>query len=248
MKFSANTGFLWTDLPFLERIKQAAAAGFDAVEFHDEAQRADPAALDDALAAAGLPVTGLNVEMGTTSGCAAIPGREAAARGQIDAALRLADSVDAGAIHVLAGKTDAPGAAAAYTAALVHACDNTHRTILIEPLSPTAMPGYFMESLDHALRVIEAVGRPNLKIMFDTFHIAETEDDVVAAFARSARHVGHVQIAGWPGRGDPTGGDLDYGTVLPQLRALGYAGPVGLEYRATAPIAETLAALRKVAG
>jgi hydroxypyruvate isomerase len=248
MKYSANTGFLWKDEPFLDRIAKAAAVGFDALEFHDEAQRADPAALEDALAAAGLPVLGINVEMGETAGCAAIPGREAAARNQIDTALRVADSVDAKAIHVMAGKTNAPGAAAAYTSALAHACDNTHRTILIEPISPKAMPGYFMESLDHALRVIEALGRPNLKIMFDTFHIADTEDDVPAAYARAAPHVAHVQIAAWPGRGEPTGGELDHAALLPWLVKAGYTGAVGLEYRPSAPIADTLAALRAAVG
>jgi hydroxypyruvate isomerase len=35
-RFSANTGFLWKDRPFLQRIRAAAASGFDAVEFHDE--------------------------------------------------------------------------------------------------------------------------------------------------------------------------------------------------------------------
>ncbi len=39
MIFSANLGFLWTDRPFLERIAAARAAGFSAVEFHDQAQR-----------------------------------------------------------------------------------------------------------------------------------------------------------------------------------------------------------------
>lgn len=41
---AANTGFLFKDRPFIERIAAAAAAGFDAVEFHDEAQREN---LDD---------------------------------------------------------------------------------------------------------------------------------------------------------------------------------------------------------
>ena len=72
-RFSANTGFLWKERPFLERIARAGACGFDAVEFHDEAQREG---LDDVRAAlrdAGLPVIGINTAMGETAGCAAIP-------------------------------------------------------------------------------------------------------------------------------------------------------------------------------
>jgi hydroxypyruvate isomerase len=34
LRFSANLGFLWRDLPLLDRVRAAGQAGFDAVEFH----------------------------------------------------------------------------------------------------------------------------------------------------------------------------------------------------------------------
>ena len=71
-RFSANTGYLWQELPFLDRIRRAAAAGFEAVEFHDEAQRADLFELKDTVAEAGLPVLGINIYMGETTGSAAV--------------------------------------------------------------------------------------------------------------------------------------------------------------------------------
>ena len=61
--FSANIGFLWTDLPLVERIARAAAAGFDAVEMHfpyDTPVAETRAALD----AAGLPLISLNTRPG----------------------------------------------------------------------------------------------------------------------------------------------------------------------------------------
>ena len=97
MRFSANLGFLWRDLPFLERIARAAAAGFDAVEFHDDAQAADPAALGAALAQAGLPVLCLNTSM-REGGLAGVPGREGNARAHIDRAIEVAKAVGAGAL------------------------------------------------------------------------------------------------------------------------------------------------------
>jgi 2-dehydrotetronate isomerase len=33
-RFSANLGFLWANLPLLDRIESAAAAGFKAIELH----------------------------------------------------------------------------------------------------------------------------------------------------------------------------------------------------------------------
>ena len=108
MKLSANTGFLWPDRAFLQRIQAAFEMGFDAVEFHDEAQGADPDALRDVLARTMLPVLGMNVVMGPQAGCGAIKGHEARAIAEAQTALETAEQIRAGAVHFLAGRTDAP--------------------------------------------------------------------------------------------------------------------------------------------
>lgn len=230
-RFSANTGFLWKDRPFLQRIAAAAGAGFDAVEFHDEAQGEDPEALRDAIAAAGLPVLGLNARMGDTAGCAAIPGMADQAKRDIDAAVETAALAGAGAIHVLSGRTDEAGAHACYVAALRHALAASDLTILIEPISSAAMPGYFLHSLDQARSVIAEIGHPRLKILFDCFHVEREHGDLVARFGTVAGDVGHVQIASFPDRAEPWLSDIDYAAVLPAMRAMGYAGAIGCEYK-----------------
>jgi hydroxypyruvate isomerase len=50
-----------------------------------------------------------------------------------------------------------------------------------------------------------------------------------------ANRIGHVQIADAPGRGEPGTGEIPLDIYLAQLDALGYAGYVGLEYKATRP-------------
>ncbi|MCB2109529.1 hydroxypyruvate isomerase family protein [Albidovulum sp.] len=231
MRFSANTGFLWPGLPFLDRIRRAAAAGFDAVEFHDEAQRTDPADLRAALAETGLPVIGLNVRMGTTAGCAAIPGQQAQARRDIDEAIAMADLCDAAAIHVLSGNTDAPEAAGVLAENLRHALAATGRVVLIEPICRAANPAYFLHDLDQALAILAEVAHPRLKILFDCYHIETQHGDCLARFRAAAGQVGHVQIASIPTREEPDRGTLDYATLLPAMRAAGYAGAFGCEYR-----------------
>jgi hydroxypyruvate isomerase len=228
---SANTGFLWRDLPFLDRIDRAAAAGFDAVEFHDEAQHAEPAALAGTLERCGLPLLSLNTRMGMTLGSAALPGDRA--RREIDEAAALASRLGARAIHVLPGLTEAPEARAIFEANLRHALAATDRMVLIEPISPAAIPGYFLNDLDTAAAIIDSIGHPRLRILFDTFHVAATEGDVGRAFARHARRIGHVQIASYPGRAEP---DEDTLALLPAMRAAGYAGVFGCEYRARGPV------------
>lgn len=231
LRFSANTGFLWKELPFLERIRRAAANGFDAVEFHDEAQHADPSALADTLAEAGLPVLGLNVRMGDTAGCAAIPGYEDQARHDIDAAIATARQVGAQAVHVLAGRTGSTGDRAAYLRSLHHALDSCDLAILIEPISRAAMPDYFLHDLDQAAEVIDETGDARLKIMFDCFHVAAEHGAIPERFRQHAGRIGHIQIASYPDRSEPGRGTIDYAAVLNAFRDGGYDGVFGCEYR-----------------
>jgi len=252
-RFSANTGFLYQQLPFLERIRAAARDGFDAVEFHDEAQRCDRSELLDVLHAAGLPVAGLNVRMGSTAGCAAIPGEQAQARRDIEAAAELAEAVGAGAIHVLAGKTDAPAARDTFIENLRHALSVTDRTLLLEPLCSAKMPDYWLNSLDVAIELVETIGDPRLTVMFDVFHIETEHGDARARFERHAAHIGHVQLASVPERAEPASGpaagSMDTATLLPAFRRAGYRGVFGCEYVPTASLTEPLAwltALRRV--
>lgn len=230
-RFSANTGFLWKELPFLERIKQAAAHGFDAVEFHDEAQREDRSALTDVLAEAGLPVAGLNVRMGDTAGCAAMAAASDQVRRDIVHAIEVADLVGAGGVHVLAGKTSGADAARAYVDTLRFALAATERTILIEPICAEQVPGYFLRTIEQAADVISEIGDPRLMIMFDCYHIHREHGDVMKAFETYADRIGHVQIASVPDRAEPFAGKLDYGELLPAFRKAGYTGSFGCEYR-----------------
>lgn len=231
MRFSANTGFLWPELPFLERIRRAAAAGFDAVEFHDEAQRTDPSKLRAVLDDTGLEVCGLNCRMGPTTGCAAIPGMGTEARQDIDDAIRMAELAGAAAIHVVSGKTDAPDARATLIGNLRHALSRTDRIVLIEPICRAAMPGYFLHDLDQARGILAEVEHPRLKILFDCFHIETGHGDCLRHFRAALADVGHVQIASLPDRSEPDTGTLDYRRLLPEMQALGYAGAFGCEYR-----------------
>lgn len=229
-RFSANLGFLWKDHPFLERIPLAAAAGFDAVEFHDEAQGCDPVALRDALALAGLRVEGLNVRMGETAGCAAIPGMGDQARRDIDAAIAVADSIEAGAVHVLAGRTAHVDAYGQYVENLRYALAASDLTILIEPISQRAMPGYFLDTLDLAMRVIEEIGDARLRILFDCFHVESAHGETLERFRAVCGSVGHVQIASFPGRSEPWPSRIDYAEAIPAFMACGYEGAFGCEY------------------
>lgn len=235
MKFSANLGFLYTDRPLPDAIRAAAAAGFDAVECHwpCETPAAEVAA---ALAETGLPMLGLNTLRGGPgeNGLSALPGRETEALAEIDRALEYAAAIGARAVHVMAGFAAGEAAGATFRANLAAACDRAAPlgiVILIEPLNRHDAPGYFLTTTDQARAIIEDLARPNLRLMFDAYHVQIMEGDLTRRIAALLALIGHVQIAAVPDRGEPDAGEVNFLHLLAHLRDLGYAAPVGAEYR-----------------
>ena len=113
-------------------------------------------------------------------------------------------------------------------------------TLLLEPLNPRDAPGYFYATAAEGASVIAEAGCPNLKLMFDCYHVGVTGDDVIAELDRLFALVGHIQIAAVPSRAEPDGGRLDYRTVFAAIERLGYGGWIGCEYK---PAASTDAGL-----
>ena len=230
-RFSANTGYLWRELPFPERIRQAARYNFDAVEFHDEGQREDRQTLKDVLSETGLPVIGINADMGGIVGYCAIPERIDQSRRRIAEAIELAEDIDAGGIHILSGVVADAKAHETYLEALNFALANTDRTILIEPVCNEQLPGYFLQTVEQANEIIAEVGNPRLKILFDCYHVHRESGALESLFASSVHNIGHVQIAAAEQRAEPFPGELDFSQLLPAFQKAGYTGSFGAEYR-----------------
>lgn len=229
MRFSANLGFLWTDLPLLEAIGRAGQAGFDAVEVHYP-YAVPPGALRDACAAAGLPLVSLNTPVAPGAfGLAAVPGAQAEAWAGVSQALGYARAAGCGAVHVLAGRAAGAAAEAAFRETLHRAvAEAAGITVLIEPLNPGDAPGYFLA--DYGLAA-ELAAETGARVMLDCYHAAALGQDPLALWRRHGPVIGHVQFADFPGRGAPGTGAAALGKVLPALRDAGYAGPFGAEYR-----------------
>ena len=106
-------------------------------------------------------------------------------------------------------------------------------TLLIEPINPRDMPGYFLQRQAQAHAVLDAVAAPNLKVLMDLYHCQVSEGDVASKLRQylPTGRVGHVQIAGVPERQEPDKGELHYPYLFDVLDSLGYAGWVGCEYR-----------------
>ncbi|WP_167648419.1 hydroxypyruvate isomerase family protein [Mameliella alba] len=254
MKFSANLGFLWTDLTLPDAIRAAGAAGFDAVECHWPYD-VPPADVRAALEETGLEMLGLNARRGNVAagdnGLTAIPGREDEARAAIDEALAYARAIGTLSVHVMSGFSGGPRAQATYCENLAYACDAAAAegiTILIEPINHYDAPGYFLSTSAQAAAIIREVGRPNLKMMFDCYHVQIMEGDVCRRLEALLPLVGHIQIAAVPDRGPPDHGELDYGHVLDRIGQLGWTRPIAAEYRPQGPTDDSLGWMARYRG
>jgi 2-dehydrotetronate isomerase len=88
-----------------------------------------------------------------------------------------------------------------------------------------------MHRPEQAAAVIDQVGRPNVRIQFDFYHVQIEGGDLMTRFARYRPVVGHVQIAAVPSRAEPDEGEVNYAAILDMLDHSGYDGFVACEYK-----------------
>lgn len=250
-RFAANLSFLYQEHDFLDRFAAAAADGFDAVEYlFPYAVPADQIAAR--LQDLGLSQALFNAPAGDWNagerGLACLPGREDEFRhGFLEQALPYARRLGCRRVHVVAGLApagvDHERLQATYVNNLAWAARQAEAdgiTVLIEPINPRDMPGFFLNRQDHAQATLRQVGAANLKVQFDLYHAQIVEGDLAVKLRRclqgdQAGSLGHVQIAGVPERHEPDTGELNYPYLFGLLDELGYDGFVGCEYRPRRP-------------
>lgn len=247
-RFAANLTMMFNEHAFLDRFGAAAEAGFDAVEFLFPYEF--PAeVIAEKLTGNGLRAVLFNMPPGDWAsgerGIAALAGREDEFRAGVEKALVYAKTLGVPRLHLMAGiASRADGAALArYRDALAFAADAVGAEgldLLIEPLNRRDMPGYLLDDFDFAAGLIQALGRPNLKLQFDIYHRQILHGDVLKGLEAMMPIIGHVQTASVPLRNEPGTGELDDFRIFAALDALGYGGHVGCEYR---PAVGTLAGL-----
>lgn len=243
-RFAANLTWLFTELPFMQRFRAAKEAGFDAVEvlFPYDCPAQD---MRDQLVWNDLTFVLMNCPppnaTGGPQGFAAIPGLTDRFRRDFERTLRFADVLKPQHIHIMAGATDAPDARATFVDNLRWAAARApDRSLTIEPINPFDMPGYYLSDFDLAASILDQVAAPNLHLQFDAYHAHRLTGDVMGTWARHGRRAAHIQIAGCPGRHEPTGGDIDYPAFFARLDRDAYAGWVSGEYK---PASATAAGL-----
>jgi hydroxypyruvate isomerase len=240
LRFAPNLNMLYTEVPFLDRIARAAAAGFSAVEFlfpYDEGVRE----ISTRVRTLGVQVVLFDVPPGDMAagelGLLSHPDRREAFRRSLDEALRAARYLNCPRINVLAGnrlpglqiQTQLDCALENLTWAAQCAADGGV-TLLIEPLNPYDRPDYLIHTPQAALEIVRQVNHPRVRLQYDVYHAQLSEGNLMNTIRAAFLAIDHVQIADVPGRHEPGTGEINYPAVLGHLVTLGYGGYVGLEY------------------
>ena len=263
IQFAANVSMLFTQLPFLERLDAAGAAGFGAIEFWWPPQPLSQGVTTDDIVRRAhdlhLEVVLMNFDAGDMlagdRGLAGDPNRAQMFREHVPKALEFARRLGCRKLNALAGNSiagvDRSEQLDLLTENVAFAADaaaSEGMAIMLEALNPTDTPLYLLPSARSVLDLIERAGRPNVKFQFDTYHVAKAGDDIMATIASTGDGIGHVQFADFPGRHEPGTGQLPFKAIIKGLATVGYQGPVGLEFAPVDPASPDFSYLGDLGG
>ena len=249
-KLAANVSMMFNEQAFLERFSAAAKAGFRFVEY--QFPYAWPAQEVAArVRQAGLEAVLHNLPAGDSTkgdrGIACLPGRENEFREGVERAIEYALAVRCPRMNCLAGV--APQGLARerlkeiFVDNLRYAAPKLKAAgirLLIEPINPRSVPGFFLNTSRQAEEIIESTGSDNLAIQYDLFHMQIVEGDLARTAERLLPKIGHMQLADVPDRHEPGTGEINFPWLLGHIDRIGYQGWIGCEYN---PLGDTVAGL-----
>ena len=251
LEFDICLEMVLTDLPYDERIRKIAECGFNAVEFwfHDSTAGSaeggadkpkDAAVLRDVCAQVGSRVNNLVVNSpdGGVGGSPVDAGDLNKYLERLEECIAFAKAIDC--IKGITCSGNCSGAlsrqqmrdnlekALAEGAAIAQKNDFT---LLLEPLNVHVdHAGYFLDSSAEAADIIRAINSPNLRLLYDIYHMQIMEGNVISTIEKNLDVIGHFHSAGVPGRHELMTGELAYLEIIRRIEAAGYSGSFGLEY------------------
>lgn len=234
-----------------ERIRAAKAAGLDQVEFHLWTEL-DLEEIERTLTDCKVQLVSLVV--GPRCGCVD-RSKEAYFVDAMRNTFAMLNRLGARAVVVAGGPALAGASDAEQHSAMVYLlkrvaplAEQARVQIWLEPLnSRIDHPGMYMNTAAEGLDIVAEVGSSAVRLLYDVYHSAvmgESWQDVL----RRAELIGYVQVADTEGRHEPGSGTIDWAAFMSALKAAGYRGDIGMEYRPSGDSAASVAQTRRVLG
>ncbi|MDR1902684.1 MAG: TIM barrel protein [Treponema sp.] len=235
MKYSLCIEPVFENVDFYDRIKLAAEAGLDAVEFWDPSNRD--------CAKFGKIAQQEKVKVAICCAWDAWGNRlnedPRAVIENIRRTIPKLREMDCHAMIALSG--DVEGKADSQKNILI---DNLKRaaeiaekekvTICVEALNSLRdHKGYYLDSSYVGFEIIKSVNSPYIKLLYDIYHMQIMDGNIIENITKNSAYIGHFHSAGVPGRNEHQNGEIDYGNVQKAIEKTGYDGYFGLEYWST---------------
>jgi hydroxypyruvate isomerase len=251
--YAVNVEMFWTGLPFIERLHKVKESGFTHYEFWPWLNK-DIDAIARTNAALGLTPVQFSASPRSFNQGITDPKRKEEFVEDIRAAVSVAKRLGVKMLCVVAGEETEGLDRDRQTAAVVDAfkaavptVEKEGITLILEPLNVLVdHPRQLVVKSEHAAQIIQAVGSPYVKILFDIYHQQISEGNLSGNIRRYSDMIGYYQLADHPGRYQPGTGEIRYAHVLMTIHATGYRGPIGLEMRPGGGEAKALEAIRLV--
>jgi hydroxypyruvate isomerase len=244
IKLSVCIDMILTEIPFLQRIETVKRLGYPAFEFWEWKNKDVDAIL--------RKKTELGLEIATMMGSGWKPMNSEDARktfvSDIQASLASAIRLGVKTLIVTTGSEDKKLSRAEqhtnYVAALkavAPLAEQSQVTLVLEPLNTKVdHPGYFLQTAKEGFEILDEVGSPSVKMLFDIYHHQIMEGNVIQDITKNISKIAHFHVADVPGRHEPGTGEINYANVFRAIAASGYQGFVGLEFKPSRAAEETL--------
>ena len=250
IKIDVNISILFKEYPFIDRFAEAARSGFEAVEFYWDKDH-DAKAIAKAILDNGLGVAAFNLDAGELAsgdrGLLNDPERERQMRDNIPVAIELAQKVGCKKLTALAGNLrpgeDREKQIDRIRENLRWICEEASGagiTIMVEAINAFDNKLYPFTNTADTIAFLDSVGAPNLKYLYDIYHMQRMEGNIIATVEKHVERIGHIQIADSPLRHHPGTGEINYRRVFEAIERCDYQGSVGLEYIAERSTEESL--------
>jgi len=117
-------------------------------------------------------------------------------------------------------------------------------TICMELLnSKVNHPDYMADHSAWGVRVMEEVNSPNVKLLYDIYHMQIMEGDLISTITQNMRWMGHFHTGGVPGRHElDDHQEVQWDGVMRAIAATGFNGYVAHEF---VPVRDPLTSLRE---
>lgn len=235
MKRSVSIKFMWTELPWPERIRRAAAAGFDRVEMWDWREPPD---IDELAAVAkehGIEIAGF---FGHHQGGLANPDDLELVLESLRETVAVAERIGADQLHVFSDGMQRPQghvtkpppltrdqrqvAAIEGLRECLKLIDGKPMELCVESINTVHVPGYFLADSDMAVALCREVNDPQVSMFFDCFHQQLVGGRLTDHLLHALPWTSSVHVADVPGRHQPGAGEINFHHVRRVLEEAGY--------------------------